>query len=151
MGATIGQTGITQRILHIYGNIGSKENFKYYQTAKQFMGRAPYEFEVAMMTAAHELYELAVKQENQIEQYKAMVQKLDTENKLLRKAPGSQSGKVTMQMTQHGIKPAYKNQANIKTIRELEEMGFSDEAIAAHLKVSRATIWRRRKEAAGQK
>lgn len=152
MASPIGQTGITQQILHLHGHLHSNQDFlKEYRIAKQFMGLPVYEFELAMMRAAHELYALALKQENQIDQYKAMVQKLATENKLLREAPGSQSGKVTMQLTQHGIKPAYKHQANIKTIRAFEEMGFTDEEIAKNLGVSRATIWRRRKEADEQK
>lgn len=152
MASTLGQDGITQRILHLHGNLyGNAESFKDYQRANQVMGLPSYEFELGMMRAAHELYGTVIQQENQIEQYKAMVQKLATENKLLREASGSRSGKVTMQLTQHGIKPAYKQQANIKTIRELEAVGFTYEEIAKNLGVSRATIWRRRKEAGGQK
>ena len=49
-------------------------------------------------------------------------------------------------MVKAGAKPAKKSEADINIIKQLKSLGLSDEDIAKRLGVSRATIWRRRKE-----
>lgn len=143
-------TGLLLKILESYGkNWDATEcEADYYDIIRQEKSAFIEDnIEMRLIRCVYQLYAIKVKQDGEIEELNNVINRLYEERTLIRRTSGVKNGRVSIQMVQQGAKPAFKPQANISRIRELEQLGHSDDDIARMLKVSKSTLWRRRKEA----
>lgn len=97
-----------------------------------------------VMLAARYLVEIE-HQKKEIVELRDKVEKCNRVNEEIRRHYGVSYKEVLSKKNEKGIRPA-KKAITMEEVEVLEKMGLSDKEICESLKISKSTLWRRRKE-----
>lgn len=97
-----------------------------------------------VMLAARYLVEIE-HQKKEIVELRAKVEKCNRVNEEIRRHYGVSYKEILSKKNEKGIKPA-KKAVDMEEVELLAKMGLSDKEICESLKISKSTLWRRRKE-----